>query len=148
MARGDFTVFEEFADQLGKEMHNFSSDTIKLGLIDNTIVPLASGATPTWGDWSAHEVSTAGGYTANGETVPVTWTEVSGVATLDDNSGDISLAQNGSGFTDAAYGILYNDTEATDAAIGFMDLGGPVSEQEGPVNINWHASGILTVTVS
>jgi len=144
----DFTIFEEFADQLGKEMHNFSSDTIKLGLIDSTVVPLASGATPTWGDWSTHEVATTGGYTPSGEIVPVTWTEVGGVGTLDDNAGDIALAQDAGGFTDAAYGILYNEDEATNAAIGFLDLGGPVSEQAGPVNVNWHPSGILTVTVT
>ena len=43
MARGDFTVFEEFADQLGKELHNFSSDTLKLAIIDNTVTPAAGG---------------------------------------------------------------------------------------------------------
>lgn len=148
MARGDFTVFEEFADQLGEEKHNFASDTLKLGIIDNTAAPTASDATPTWSDYSANEVSTAGGYTANGETLSgVTWTEAAGVATLDD-TGNISLSQDGSGFTDGYYGILYNDTEATDMAIGFLDLGGPVSEQDGPVTITWNASGILTLTVS
>ena len=147
MAAGDLTVFEEFADQLGEEKHNFSSDTIKVGLIDNTAAPTAADTTPTWSDYSANEVATAGGYTANGETLAsVTWTEAGGVATLD--AANISLAQNGSGFTDAYWAVIYNDTEATDMAIAFVELGGPVSEQAGPVNINWNASGILTVTVS
>lgn len=34
MARGDFTVFKEFAIQLGQELHTFASDTLKLGLVD------------------------------------------------------------------------------------------------------------------
>jgi len=147
MARGDLTVFEEFADQLGEEKHNFASDTLKLGLIDNTTAPTASDATPTWSDYSGNEVATTGGYTANGETLAsVTWTEASGVATLD--ADNVSLAQDGSGFTDAYWAIIYNDTEATDMAIAFIELDGPVSEQAGPVNVNFNASGILTVTVS
>ena len=68
MARGDFTVFEEFADQLGKELHNFSSDTLKLAIIDNTVTPAAGDATPAWGatsgvDYDSYEVTNAGGYT-------------------------------------------------------------------------------------
>lgn len=153
MARGDFTVFEEFADQLGKELHNFSSDTLKLAIIDNTVTPAAGDATPAWGatsgvDYDSNEVTNAGGYTTGGIGVPVTWTEAAGVATLNDNVGDIALAQDASGFTDGYYGILYNDSATNKNAIGFIDLGGPVSEQAGPVNINWNASGILTVTVS
>lgn len=153
MARGDFTVFEEFADQLGEEIHNFVSDTIKLAIIDNVVTPTAADATPAWGatsgvDYDANEVTNAGGYTTGGETIPVTWTEAAGVATLDDDSGDIALAQDASGFTDGYWGILYNDSATNKNAIGFLDLGGPVSEQAGPVNINWNVSGILTVTVS
>jgi hypothetical protein len=147
MARGDFTIFEEFADQLGEEKHNFASDTLKLGIIDNVATPTAADATPTWSDYSANEVSTAGGYTANGETLAnVSWSEAAGVGTLD--ADDVELAQNGSGFTDGYWGIVYNDSEATDMAIGFVDLGGPVSEQDGPVNIRWNASGLFTVTVT
>lgn len=153
MARGDFTVFEEFADQLGKEIHNFASDTIKLAIIDDTVTPTAADATPAWGassgvDYDANEVTDAGGYTAGGETIPVTWTEADGVATLNDDSGDVALAQNASGFTDGYWGILYNDSATNKNALGFLDLDGPVSEQAGPVNINWNANGIITVTVS
>lgn len=149
MARGDFTLFEEFANQLGSENHIFENggDTIKLGLVDDTLTPAADDGTPTWGDYSANEVSTAGGYTANGETLSnQSYDEVDGVATFD--ADNVSLTQDGSGFTDAYWGILYNDTNGTDMAIGFLDLGGPVSEQAGPVAINWNASGIFTVTIS
>lgn len=147
MATGDVTLFEEFAENIGGGDHTLNSDTLKVGLIDNTAAPTAADATPAWGDYSANEVSTAGGYTANGETLTsVTWTEAAGVGTLD--AANVSLAQNGSGFTDAYWGIIYNDTHASDLAIGFVELGGPVSEQAGPIEIQWNASGILTVTVS
>jgi len=147
MARGDLTVFEEFAEQIGEEQHNFASDVLKLGIVDNTLTPLANIATPTWSDYSANEVSTAGNYTANGETVgSITFTEAAGVATLD--GADVVISQDGSGFTDAYWAILYNDTNGTDMAIAFVELDGPVSEQDGDVTISWNASGILTVTVS
>jgi len=153
MARGDFTVYEEFALTLGTESFNFSSDTLKLGIVDNTLTPTAAtpaadDTTPTWGDYSANEVSTGGGYPAGGKTLTgVTWTEAGGVATLDD-TGNVSITQDAGGFTDGYWGILYNDTSATDQAIGFLDLGGPVSEAAGDITITWNASGILTVTVS
>ena len=147
MARGDLVVFEEFALNAGLGGFNLETDVLKVGIVDNTITPTAADATPSWGDYSANEVSTAGGYTAGGETVTNnTYTEAAGVGTLDGDN--ISLAQNGSGFTDGYWAILYDDTNATDAAIAFIDLGGPVSEQAGPIAINWNASGILTVTVS
>lgn len=148
MAQGDVTLFEEFVDQLGEEIHNFSSDTLKLGIIDNTVTPTASDATPAWSDYSANEVSTGGGYPADGISLTgVTWTEVAGTATLDD-TGNISLSQNASGFTDGYWGILYNASSAGGNAIAFIDLGGPASEQSGPITITWGASGILTVAIS
>jgi hypothetical protein len=145
MATGDVTLFEEFSEQLGTEQHNFSTDTLKLGLIDNMAPPTAADATPTWSDYSANEVGTGGGYPAGGITLAsVTWSEAAGVATLD--AANIALSQNASGFTDAYWGILYNDTNGTDMAIAFVELGGPVSEVAGPVNINWNAGGIVTVS--
>ncbi len=147
MARGDVTIFEDFADQLGKGIHNFSSDVLKLGLIDDTAAPTAGDVAPDWSDYVGNQVSDAGGYVDDGLTLAgVGWSETGGVGTL--VADNVALAQNGAGFDDAYWGIIYNATAAGDNAIGFVDLGGPVSEQDGPVQINWNASGILTITVS
>jgi len=147
MARGDLTIFEEFVREEGEGVHDFSSDTLKLGIIDNSTAPTAADATPRWGDYSGDEVSTAGNYTADGETVgSVTWVEADGVATLD--GANVTVAQDASGFTDGYYAILYNDTATNDEAICFVDLGGPASEVAGDVNVNWHASGIYQKTLS
>ncbi len=144
MARGDVLSFEEFTLQLGTESHNFSSDVLKLGIVDSTITPTIGDATPTWGDYSANEVGTGGGYVADGLTLAsVTWTETGGTTTLD--AANISLSQDASGFTDAYWGIVYNDTSGTDMAIAFVELAGPVSEVSGPIEINWNASGIIAV---
>ncbi len=149
MAAGDFTLFQEFVDQIGEEQHNFASDTLKLGLIDDTLAPVASMATPTWGDYSANEVDEfVGGYSEGGVTLSgVQWNHSGSTNTLDD-TGNISLTQNASGFDDARWGILYNSTNGTNMAIGFLDLGGDVSQIAGAITINWGASGILTVAIS
>ena len=39
MAEGAVTIFNEFRLELGKETHNLSSDTIKLGLVTSAVTP-------------------------------------------------------------------------------------------------------------
>ena len=141
MATGDVTLFEEFSREAGEKIHDFSSDTIKVGIIDNTAAPIASDATPRWADYSANEVGTGGNYVANGMTiVGVTWLEAGGVSTLQGES--FTIAQDGSGFTDGYWGILYNGTATNDEAFGFVELGGPVSEVAGPVTIKWDGADV------
>lgn len=152
MARGDLTVFNELTISLGEKKINLETDVIKLALIDNVVTPLQDTATPTWDatssqDYDGNEVSDAGGYTANGLIVvsPELIRAVA-VATFDDDDSDLSLAQNGSGFINAYWGIMYSDTATDKNAICFIEMDGPVSEQAGPININFNASGILTIT--
>ena len=147
MARNDWVTFQEFSKDLGDKTHALATDTLKLGIVDNVKTPTANDETPVWADYSANDVSEAGGYVADGIALTgVTWTEAAGVATLDDTA-NVTLAQNGAGFEDGYWGILYNDTADTDECIGFLDLGGPVSEVAGSITITWHASGICKVTV-
>lgn len=147
MARGDVVLFEEIVHQLGTEKHNLvnGGDVIKLGIIDNTTPPTAADTAPDWSDYSANEVSEAGGYIADGLTLAnQSYTEVDGVATFD--ADNISLAQDVSGFANGYWGILYNSTNVGKEALAFVDLGGPVSEVAGPVAINWNESGIFSVS--
>jgi hypothetical protein len=154
MARGDLTIFNDFTISLGEKKINLETDTIKLALIDNVVTPTVTAASPQWGvgsdeDYDANEVSTGGGYVAGGFTISGPELVLSGaVATFDDDDSNLSLAQNASGFTNGYWGILYSDTATNKECIGFLDLGGPVSEVAGPININWNASGIMTITRS
>ena len=147
MAAGDLTVFEEFAAQLGSENHSLNNDdTLKLALVTDVLTPLAT-ASAVWATFSGNEVATGGNYVAGGKALTsVTYTEAAGVATLD--AADFEMTQQAGGFTNARWAIIYNDDNATDMAICFIDLGGDVSEVDGPIAIRFDASGILTVTVS
>jgi len=137
--KGDVVLFNETMLEFGKGTLDLSSDTLKVGIVDDTITPAADDATPTWGDYSANEVATTGNYTAGGETLTtVTWAMVSDLATL--GADDVVIAEDPSGFTDGYWGIIYDDTHGSDHALGFVQLHdgvNPESEQAGDVSIEW-----------
>jgi len=154
MARGDWQLFNKFLEWLSEGVFNLETDTIKLGIIDNVVTPAQDTATPTWDgtssqEYDGNEVSTAGGYPAGGLTLSGPETNLaSNVLTFDDDDSNLTLSQDGSGFTDGYWGIMYSDTATNKNAIGYVDLGGPVSEQDGAINLNFNASGIFTVTLN
>jgi len=150
MARGDFVLFNELAVAIAEKTVNLETDTIKLALIDNAITPTANDTDPQWGagsgvDYDGNEVGTGGGYTTGGLACANPSVTRSGDTTTFDADDPATISQNGSGFTDAYWGILYSDTATNKDAIGFLDLGGPVSEQAGPITISWGAGGIFTI---
>lgn len=145
MATGDVTVFDEAKAYMidgGWE----SADDIKCAILDNTAAPTASDATPALGDYT--QVGTAGTYTAGGTSLGnlgTCVTEAAGTMTFD-SATNPTWAQDGSNDSDAYWGLIYNDTDAGDAAIAFVELGGPVDMSAGDLTITWNASGIFTIT--
>jgi hypothetical protein len=153
MARGDLLLFEEFANQLGGELHNFeaSQDTFKVALINSTLAPTQAAAA-VWGTWDSNEVgwSTAN-YTAGGAALTSqSYNEASGTATFD--ASDITWSQDASlsSSSNAYWAILYNtatSSPATQYAIAYIDLAGPIHLKDGDITISWNTSGIFTVAV-
>lgn len=145
MATGDVTFFDEAKAYMidgGWE----ATDDIKCAVLDNTTTPTAATATPALGDFT--EVGTAGSYTAGGVSLGnlgTIVTESSGTVTFD-SATNPSWAQNASNDSDAYWGLIFNDTQAGDPALGFVELGGPVDMSAGSLTITWNASGIATLT--
>lgn len=145
MARGDVVVFEEAKATLlegGWE----PADDIKCAILDDTTTPAAADATPALGDYT--EVGAAGTYVAGGTSlgnIGALVTEAAGVMTFD-SAVNPTWAQDPLSDVDAYWGLIYNDTDAGDLAIAFVDLGGPVDMQAGDLTITWNASGIFTIT--
>jgi len=136
MARGEVKQFQEYQKDAGSGVHNLSTATLKLGIIDNTTPPEVDDATPRWADYVGNEVVSTGNYTADGETLTtVTYTMVGGLATL--AADDVNIGVHASGFLDGYWGILYNSSASNDEAIGFVEMGGPVSEQADDVDFEW-----------
>lgn len=148
MAQGDFTLFNEFSQQLLIGEHDLNAtDTIKLALITNAVVPTASTTTPTLSDFTQ---VTGTNYTAGGATVTTPVVSVVSGSTYKFDGDNVSWTQNAGGPTNIYYGILYNDTQAADMAIGFIDMTTdsgttPISLAAGNISVNWNASGIFTL---
>lgn len=145
MATGDVIVFEEAKEYLldgGFE----AADDIKCAILDNTATPTAAFATPALADFT--QVGTAGTYVLDGTslgTLTSMVTESGGTATFDSGTNP-TWAQNGSNDADAWWGLIYNDTDAGNRAIAFVELGGPVDMSAGSLTITWNGSGIFTLT--
>lgn len=151
MAQGDLVIFEENAKQLTDANIDLAGGTWKFGIVDNTITPTAADATPTWTDYSANDVSAGGGYVAGGITLTsIENNEVGGIATFKADS--FTLAKNASGFTNGYWGIVYESVSGL--ALGFVDLGGPISEVANTLNFLFNSvavgspGSIMTTTVS
>lgn len=145
MATGDVKTFDEAMPDDYKAGWS-TSDTIKLAILDNTTAPTVSDATPALGDYT--EIGTAGTYPAGGYSLG-TWgdfvSEADGVVTHDSTTNPVCTS-NGSNDTDAYWGLIYNDTQAGDPAMKFVDLGGPVDLTAVTLTITWSANGITTIT--
>ena len=144
MARGDVTVFDEAKAYMldgGWE----SADVIRCAVLDNTTTPTAAFATPSLGDFT--EVGASGTYVTGGtslDTLGTCVSEAAGTMTFD-STVNPTWAQDASNDVDAYWGLIYNDTDAGDRAIAFVELDGPVDMTAGPLTITWNASGIFTI---
>lgn len=137
MAAGDLTLFDEAKLAFFNGTHDLDTHVIKVCFVDNTTTPTAGLATPTRGDFT--EVS-GGNYVVGGDTMTVSLSEAGGTVTLDFTS-NISKASNASNPTNVYWGIIYNDTNASDAAIGFVEIAtGGFDASNGALNLNWGAN--------
>lgn len=93
--------------------------------------------------------STAGtGYTSGGQALSNV--AVTTVTTNDAkfDADDLTWTASG-GSIDASYAIIYNDTDADDPPLAFIDFDGAQSAGDGTdFKIVWNASGIFTFTVA
>jgi hypothetical protein len=94
------------------------------------------------------ETTAANGYTAGGATLANV--SVNTVTTNDAafDADDVTWSASG-GSIAAAYAIIYNDTDANDPPVAFVDFDGAQSAGAGTdFKIVWNASGIVTFTVT
>ena len=142
MARGDMKWFAQGIMDLGNKLHDLDGDDWRLGLVTNGTVPTKDTAAPHWGgtgttNFATTQVGTGGGYTGPIVLTGEGWTLTTGGAIY--GIDQVSITQNASGFTDAYWGIIYNNTDANKRAIGFIDMGGPVSLVAGNVTITFNS---------
>lgn len=122
-----------------------TSDTYKVMLCSSATF---SAANTTVASITKTELSNGNGYTTGGATLSgVTVTQTGNDAAFDAN--DTSWSASGGTIGPAAAAIIYNDTDANDPPLAFIDFGVNQSAGDGTqFLLSWNASGIVTFTVS
>lgn len=113
-----FTKFNQFAEDLGRGVHNLHTGTLKL-LLTNT-APAATNSVKA----DITEISAGNGYTAGGTAVgSQSYSQTSGVGKL--TGADVTFTASGGDIGPFRYAVLYNDTPTSpaDPLIGWWDYG-------------------------
>ncbi len=153
MATGDIKWFAQGLLDLGNKIHDMDGDDWRLGLVTSATTPTLSTAAPHWGgtgttNFASNQVATATAYTGPIALASESWSLVSNVPTF--RADVVTVAQDAGGFTNARWGIIYNNTDANKRAIAFVDLGSDRSIVSGSLTIDWSGASndILTITQS
>jgi hypothetical protein len=124
---------------------NAAGDTYKVALYTAATF---SASDTTLAGVTKTEVAGANGYTSGGQALANV--AVTTVTTNDAkfDADDVTWAASGGSIT-ASYAIIYNDTDADDPPLAFIDFDGSESAGAGTdFKIVWSASGIFTFTVA
>lgn len=145
MATGDITFFQEAMAYM-LDGGWAAADDLKVAILDNTLAPTAADAGPVLATYT--QVGVGGTYVAGGLSIG-NWgafiTQAAGVVTFDSTTNP-TWAQDPGNDVDAYWALVYNDTDATDRALAYVELGGPVDMSAGSLTITWHTSGLATIT--
>lgn len=161
MAAGDIKWFSQALMDLGNKIHDMDGDTLNLGLLTDSAF---SGSTnhltnsqvdgPHYGgtgttNLAANAVATGTAWTGPVALSGVSWSLVSEVPTLRATN-PATIAQDAGGFTNARWGVIYNNTDANKRAICLIDLGSNRSIVAGTLAIDFSGAtnDILTLTQS
>lgn len=140
-----FTFYQDFKEQLGKAVHNLSSNTIKVALT-NTAPNVATHAALA----DITQIGTGGGYTGGAgggvALTGVTYTEAAGVGTF--VAADLVITAAGGSVGPFRYAAYYNDTAAApvDALIGYVDYASSITLLDTETFTLDHGASIFTVT--
>lgn len=139
-----FTKFHEFIKRLGNKEDDLDSDTFK-AYLSNTAPNVATHTVKA----DIAEISAGNGYTAGGATLTsVTWAETgAGTGIWQWSAADVSWTASGGDIATHRYLIVYNDTHASDALVGYVDRGSSATIVNGSTR-TWDigANGLLQVS--
>lgn len=141
MASGIYTSFKTSLMDKVVDLGT-GGDTIKVALLDNSHAFTA--ANDGWADVSANEISGTG-YTTGGATLAGQTVAEDGTSAKWDGT---DTAWSSASFT-AYHAVIYDDTVTTptaDQLICSIDFGGAQTVTSGTFTIQWHSSGIITLS--
>ena len=152
MATGTVKWFEQALLKIGNKLYTLSTDSLKMGIVTTAVVPTKATANPHWGgtgttNFATSQVATATAYVGPITLAGVSWTTVAGAQVLKFN--DISIAQDAAGFTNGAYGIIYDDTDANKRCLGFVEISaaGTASLVSNPLTLSWSSVSQVVLSI-
>jgi len=115
-----FNKVNDFVEQLGKGVHDFSADTLRIALTNAANAPTAANSIRGNLTEIAYTNVSEG---ANPTLAGVTWSESAGTAKL--TVSDKVITASGGSVAGFRYVVIYNDTSTSpaDALIGWYDYG-------------------------
>lgn len=124
---------------------NAATDSYLLKLYSSTAFDAAA---TTLASVTGTEASTGTGYTAGGQALTNVTVTVETTNDAKFDADDVTWTASG-GTISAAFGVLYNDTDANDPPVAFINFDGLQTAGDGTdFKIVWNASGIFTFTVT
>lgn len=138
-----FNKFRQFAEDVGKGVHNLATGTLKV-LLTN-VAPVNTNAVKA----DLTEISAGNGYSAGGSAAASNaYTQTAGVGKL--TATDVVFTASGGSIGPFRYAVLYNDTPSSpaDPLIGWWDYGSSITLASGEtLTVDFDATnGILTIT--
>ncbi len=133
-----FVKYQDFIETLGKGAHNLHTDTLKI-MLSNAAPNVATHTVRA----DAGEIAAGQGYTSGGEDTQNTYTESGGTGSC--IGVDVTWTATGGSITTFRYVILYNDTHASDALIGYWDYGSSISPATGETFTTDFGSSMFTI---
>lgn len=124
---------------------NASTDSYKLKLYASTTF---DAAITTLASVSGEEATAGTGYTAGGQALTNVTVTVETTNDAKFDADDVVWTASGGPIT-AGFGVLYNDTDADDPPVAFINFDGSQSAGDGTdFKVVWNANGIFTFTVT
>lgn len=119
MPTSAWNKFNDFSEQLVRDVHDFDAHVFKVALTNTA--PLASQA--SWNTSDHPAPAAANGYTAGGNTTTISVSETGGTTTVQGTQ--VVFTATAGGIGPFRYAVVYNDsaTSPADAAIGWLDYG-------------------------
>jgi len=144
-----WTLYHSFKEKLFTLDDSIDFDgtpSLNVALLTSTYSPAAA-TESFWGSVNSNEVSGTG-YTAGGNAATSPSVTVStGTVTVDAND-PATWSQNSSGFSNAAYAVLYKDTgsPATSPLVAYNAFSNNKGNVDGDLTVQFSASGIMTAS--
>ncbi len=133
-----FVKFESFSEGLAKKEHNLHTDTFK-AMLTNSTPNVATHSVKS----DLTEVTAQNGYTAGGEDIQNTVSRTGGTTSM--VAVDFTWTSSGVGFGPGRYVVIYNDTHASKALMGYYDYGSSITPANGETLVTDFGSSLATV---